>query len=100
MRPMRGDFYRPLSGSIKTLFSSEASEEEDDVRPIVAGTRELDLTQDVVDAMLLAVPYQVLCREDCAGLCARCGADLNKGSCSCAAPSDSRWNGLKKIQFE
>jgi uncharacterized protein len=36
----------------------------------------------------LALPVQPLCREDCAGLCVRCGTDLNAGACSCkqAAP--------------
>jgi len=37
------------------------------------------------EEMVLAVPSLVLCRETCAGLCPRCGADLNQGPCGCAA---------------
>jgi uncharacterized metal-binding protein YceD (DUF177 family) len=33
------------------------------------------------DAVLLAVPLSPTCQEDCRGLCAVCGADLNGGSC-------------------
>jgi uncharacterized protein len=93
-------FERGLSGAIQTLFSPDVVEGEDDAKPIPAGTHELDLTQDALDAILLAVPYQILCREDCAGLCARCGADLNAGSCSCAVPPDPRWDALKAVRFD
>lgn len=39
-----------------------------------------DLIRQVVDA---ALPLVMLCRKDCAGLCATCGSDLNEGSCDC-----------------
>jgi uncharacterized protein len=45
--------------------------------------RQLDLTADVRDALLLEVPMAPHCREDCRGLCPRCGADLNEGPCAC-----------------
>ena len=36
------------------------------------------------EAISLSLPVKPLCVEDCAGLCARCGADLNQGECPCA----------------
>lgn len=45
--------------------------------------RTLDLAPQVWESVLLLLPSKVLCREDCAGLCPRCGADLNDGPCSC-----------------
>jgi uncharacterized protein len=45
--------------------------------------RRLDLTADLRDALLLEVPMAPHCREDCRGLCPRCGADLNLGPCAC-----------------
>jgi uncharacterized protein len=30
----------------------------------------------------------LLCRDDCAGLCSRCGADLNAGPCVCHTPAE------------
>jgi len=43
----------------------------------------LDLEDAVRDAVLLEMPRRFLCREDCKGLCPRCGADLNQGACTC-----------------
>ena len=40
-----------------------------------------DLEPVIRDAVTLALPLAPLCREDCAGLCATCGADLNSGAC-------------------
>lgn len=42
---------------------------------------EADLEPPLRDAVLLALPLRPLCRPDCRGLCAVCGADLNTGSC-------------------
>ena len=44
---------------------------------------QLDLRPLVRDALLLELPLAPLCREDCRGLCAECGADLNLGPCQC-----------------
>jgi uncharacterized protein len=35
------------------------------------------------EAVVLALPAQPVCADDCRGLCPRCGADLNKGGCHC-----------------
>ena len=42
---------------------------------------EADLEPPLRDAVLLSLPLRPLCRPDCRGLCAVCGADLNTGSC-------------------
>jgi uncharacterized protein len=62
----------------------------------------LDLKAWARDALALSVPANLLCREDCAGLCPLCGANLNE-----AGPDhhherepDSRWAALSKLRFE
>jgi len=45
---------------------------------------EIHLDRFVGEILALAVPVQPLCREDCRGLCPRCGIDRNVASCSCA----------------
>jgi uncharacterized protein len=45
---------------------------------------EFQLDRFVGEILSLSVPLQPLCREDCRGLCPRCGADWNAESCSCA----------------
>src|SRR5713226_9546415 len=58
------------------------------------------LTNQVVEEILLAMPGQILCREDCKGLCPTCGIDRNAGSCQCAdSDGDSRWEQLKNLRF-
>ena len=45
----------------------------------------VELAPMLREHIILAAPMQPLCREDCAGLCARCGKDLNEGPCQCPA---------------
>lgn len=44
----------------------------------------LDLTPEVVKSIVLALPMRFICREECRGLCPRCGKDLNRGECRCS----------------
>jgi uncharacterized protein len=44
---------------------------------------EVDLGALVREAMILSLPTRPLCREDCRGLCPRCGANRNCGECEC-----------------
>ena len=47
----------------------------------------------------LNIPMKPLCRPDCKGLCAQCGADLNLGACACTPPkSDPRWAALSALR--
>jgi uncharacterized protein len=59
----------------------------------------VDLDELVREQILLALPSRHLCREDCKGLCAKCGADLNAGACSCAQGEvDPRWAALAELK--
>jgi len=50
---------------------------------MIEPSHELDLGESVRQHMLLELPMQAICRETCAGLCPRCGANLNEGPCAC-----------------
>ena len=67
---------------------------------VIDGT--LDLRAWVRDALALALPASVLCRPDCAGLCAICGADLNTaGRDHHHEPEpDPRWAKLSELRFD
>ncbi|RMH20414.1 MAG: DUF177 domain-containing protein [Acidobacteria bacterium] len=52
----------------------------------------------LIEQLQLNVPMKPLCRDDCAGLCGTCGADLNDGPCGCGAPADPRWSGLAALR--
>jgi len=66
----------------------------------------IDLDPMVRDTVGLNLPTSPLCRRDCAGLCSRCGADLNEGQCDCPPDGvatlhpeegDLRWAALKEL---
>jgi uncharacterized protein len=59
--------------------------------------RNLDLRSAVRETWLLTAPAFVQCRDDCKGLCATCGTNLNESTCNCTpTKTDSRWNALLK----
>ena len=62
----------------------------------------LELARWAHDALVLALPAKILCREDCRGLCAVCGADLNAPEAADhhheAAP-DPRWAKLGELNL-
>ena len=60
----------------------EEALERDDYMQFHDG-RQLDLRDEVRELLLLELPMVPHCREDCRGLCPRCGADLNAGPCGC-----------------
>ena len=62
---------------------------------------ELDLEAWARDALALALPAQLTCRPDCAGLCPRCGANLNDDPTHEHEPEpDVRWSKLSELKFE
>jgi uncharacterized protein len=56
---------------------------------------ELAVAPIAEERVQMAIPMKPLCREDCLGLCPKCGADRNAGACGCAGEeSDPRWGAL------
>jgi uncharacterized protein len=77
-------------------LGSEASEET--TTPYLADDR-LDLSSWARDAIALELPEKVLCREECAGLCPGCGANLNVDTCTCPPPElDPRFAKLAELR--
>jgi uncharacterized protein len=61
----------------------------------------LDLAAWARDAYVLALPQQLVCRADCAGLCPECGADLNADPDHAhERPPDPRWAALRELKLE
>ena len=58
----------------------------------------LDVDQLVCNELLLSLPMKVLCREDCKGICNRCGTNLNLRTCTCDTRSlDPRMSVIQEI---
>ena len=80
----------PLDEEVGVMFSADPESQEDpDVYPLAPTASAIDLGQAVREELALAVEAFPLCREDCKGLCPKCGADLNAGLCEHTQPSDN-----------
>jgi uncharacterized protein len=79
-----------------TAPGHEAPPEEESYR--VEGL-EIDLEPMLRDAVALAMPLKPVCSEDCKGICATCGKDLNTGGCGCSEEElDPRWAALSDLR--
>jgi uncharacterized protein len=57
------------------------------------------LLEDVLrEQVLLASPLKLVCREECKGLCPKCGANLNLETCKCQQAADPRWAALSELK--
>jgi uncharacterized protein len=67
------------------VFSTDPDAADDpDFYPLAERATTVDVTAVVREELALAAQTEMLlCREDCAGLCPKCGADLNAGPCDC-----------------
>ena len=86
-QPKTGEPRRGRLGSTKAVTDVEAEDDGDD-RYFYQGDH-IELAPMLREHIILASPMQPLCRENCAGLCARCGKDLNEGPCQCPAEAPS-----------
>lgn len=94
----------PISDSleidIQELFVYPNSEATEDEASRLEGDL-IDLEPLLRDDVVLELPFQPLCREDCAGLCVECGANLNTDpEHAHDDPIDPRWAGLLRLDSD
>lgn len=70
--------------------------EEDEPSLWYSEDGQLNLSLWARDAVAELLPPKILCSEDCRGLCAQCGTNLNFETCDCKQPTDFRWDKLKE----
>jgi uncharacterized protein len=64
------------------------------------GAEEVDVTDDLREAIILSFPRFPLCDEACKGLCSQCGKDLNKGPCGCSGGKEGgAWDALNSLSL-
>ncbi|MCW5960287.1 MAG: DUF177 domain-containing protein [Pyrinomonadaceae bacterium] len=81
-------------------FSDQPEKElqQDEMEVSVADSSEIDLKELAREQLLLAMPAQNFCREDCKGLCPVCGGNKNLIDCKCEEKeTDPRWSALKNL---
>ncbi len=89
----------PVRAELDEVYYNEAQEGSEHGEEWIPyrGDR-LDVAPEVAKAILSALPMKVLCREECRGLCPKCGINLNQGNCECSVSDiDPRMEILKKL---
>jgi uncharacterized protein len=85
------DVRQPVDVNVEAaVFTTDPESADDpDFYPLPERATAVDVADVVREEVALAGQSNLLlCREDCAGLCPRCGADLNAGPCACRAPAE------------
>lgn len=91
-------FQREVSYPMEaTLLHEPCSEENEDDWVFELEGNCADLTDIVRTVFILNMDSKLLCRDDCKGLCCRCGANLNLGSCQCEKEPDPRFAALRQL---
>lgn len=101
---LHGPCYRCLGDAVLDLpidvreYQATAPDSPELESPYVADDR-LDLSAWARDSVVLALPEQILCRPDCAGLCPVCGKNLNEEPHEHVEEhGDPRWSALESLR--
>jgi len=101
---------KPLDSTVELKFSREyvttadyeaqhaVELSEEDLNLSVFDGEVIDIDSLVREELLLVAPDQLLCHQNCQGICPNCGVDRNVTACDCeTAAVDPRWAGLKEL---
>ena len=84
----------PLDVVLVTELANEENEDEW-VFPLEGDSADLD---DIIRTVfVLNMDSKLLCKEDCKGMCCRCGKNLNDGPCNCQKELDPRFAALRQL---
>ena len=92
------DFDREINFPIEVVLVTELANEENEdewVFPLEGDSADLE---DIIRTIfVLNLDSKLLCKDDCAGLCCRCGKNLNDGPCNCQKELDPRFAALRQL---
>ena len=89
-------FDQEFRQSVECMLAEKLEDEEND-EILLLDNDTVDLSELARETFILNMPTKTLCREDCRGLCSRCGANLNFESCRCKKEIDPRLQSLAKL---
>jgi uncharacterized protein len=91
-------YYRPAA-DVEYQYEDEVEIDEGETEIAFYQGGGLDLKDVLREFVLLSLPMQRTCREDCHGICPVCGQSRNLVDCGCRSKQvDDRWEALKKVQ--
>ena len=84
--PIEEEFACTFTRQLPEVYDEDNEEAElqaEDLGLILYEGDHIDLTEEIQEQVIMGLPVQPLCSEDCKGLCPTCGVDLNQDLCSC-----------------
>lgn len=97
LEPVSHAWSLQLGRELELKRLEDAGEEDLDEQPYLNGYN-LDVDRLIYNELLLNWPMKVLCKEDCKGICNRCGTNLNQETCTCDKESlDPRMSVIQDI---
>ena len=88
------DVAYPLAFEFSEKYSENANSDNDDIG---ISDGKIDIRAAIMRNLLLNLPMKLLCTADCAGLCPKCGADLNLGQCECKEEVNEHFRQLLQL---
>ena len=97
--PLTSEFSFSLVPEVPETKPSEKELQPEELEIEFYDGETVDVGRILQNNVLLAIPIKPLCRDDCGGFCAACGANKNLESCTCSTekPTDPRLAGLKNL---
>ncbi len=106
MLPVEVDFELTYADQLPEIENDDEDDDEieltaEDMGIVLFAGEEIDLAEPLVEQLLLSLPFQPICKDDCNGLCPHCGVDLNQAKCGCNEPQfDTRFADLQKLKLD
>ncbi len=95
LKDLSGDCTLDIS---KPLAVKLESEDEEGEYIIIGENSVINIDELITEELLLSLPLRSLCKEDCLGLCPKCGCNKNERECGCITKEiDPRWAILKNF---
>ena len=99
VKPVDVEFEYLVVPRAEEPMTGEVELDEDDLGVLYVTEPILDTEPLLMEQLQLNIPMRQLCRDDCAGLCPKCGANRNAGECGCEAEVvDPRWSALAALR--
>lgn len=93
------EFKRKVSYPVNAILMSELANDngEEDLWSFLLEGNDADIDDIITTAFVLQMDSKLLCKDDCKGLCCRCGKNLNDGECDCKPEIDPRFAVLQQL---
>jgi uncharacterized protein len=99
IQPLKIKFAEEYVPTLDVLTGAHLAPPEDPAAFLIDERHILDLTEAVRQYAVMATPMKAVCKKSCAGLCAKCGKNLNEGKCGCPEDNiDPRWAKLADLK--